>query len=118
MAPKKAAAAPKPKKATKPKKDDDDEFLAAMMSQNADTEKKMAVEKKAADKKKAEKARADEAAEKKRVKALSALPPVYINDVAELVFEKYGGEKGQFRDQCYVAYAMNNFWSYVVETKR
>eukprot|EP00744_Colponema_vietnamica_P012014 GILI01016871.1.p2 GENE.GILI01016871.1~~GILI01016871.1.p2 ORF type:complete len:286 (-),score=125.70 GILI01016871.1:198-1055(-) len=112
-----------PKQSQKKAKEADDfaflEEQAKLASSAKDKLKEQKAEQaKAKAVKDAEDAKKAKAEEETRIAAMQALPPVYVDEVVRTLVELKGGLDSPMRDMCWLAYCLNNFFAFVVETHR
>lgn len=111
-----------PKNQKKAKEDDDFAFLEQQAKLAAAAKDKLKEEKaeqaKVQAAKKAEDAKKAKADEDARIATMQALAPVYVDEVVRTLVEMKGGLEAPMRDMCWLAYTLNNFFAFVIETHR
>lgn len=112
-----------PKKTQKKSKADDDfaileeqQKLAAAAKEKAKKEQAEQAKLQAA--KEAEESKKAKEAEAARIEAMKALPPLFVDDIVKALVEMKGGIENPMRDMCWLAYTLNNFFAFVLETHR
>lgn len=112
-----------PKKSQKKNKDDDELAFLEEQAKLASAAKEKAAKEKAEQTKllaakQAEDAKKAKAEEEARAAMMEALPPIYVDEVVKSLVEMKGGLDAPLRDMCWLSYALNNFFAFVLETRR